>query len=106
MHTPTLIIRLLGIGSVIFCGNELMAFHEIDGRTGDAFSALASAATQTAVAELIGGLVLGLIAALFAGQLARILTFDAEPSMARPSFSDQLLSAPPAKSTKGPAPTS
>ncbi|MGA2445210.1 MAG: hypothetical protein ABSG50_07270 [Opitutaceae bacterium] len=89
MKTPTLIVRLVGLYLLATCPVALFQIQKVH--------ALAGASTLQD--NLVGvfqfyawlGLVVGLAATLFAGPLARLLTFDSEPRDKSADLSDQLL---------------
>ena len=89
MKTPTLIVRLLGLYLLTNCAVGLLQLNK----------------AQTMVSQLAGtenqmisdfsiylwlGVVVGLGATIFAGPLARLLTFDSDPSPKPLDLSDQI----------------
>ena len=89
MKTPTLIVRLCGLYLLMTSAGALLQVQKM--------YALAGSGMQQnepfiyiQIFAGIGG-VAGLAATLFAGPLARLLTFDSEPKTPSVSLSDQLL---------------
>ena len=90
MKTPTLIVRLVGLYLLVTCAVGLMQLKKAQAMASQFGGANMPAMSDLGV-YLWLGLGAGLAATLFAGPLARILTFDSEPRESSPDFEDQLL---------------
>lgn len=92
MKTPTLIVRLLGLFLLAKCAFTLFQIHQA---MVNPLSGLMNQSQYRMVAgfQFLGwlGLAIGLAAVAFAGPMARILTFDADPKEKSFDLSDQLL---------------
>ena len=90
MKTPTLIIRLLGL---YLLGASGMLLHQMH-RANEMAGRFAAGAAISGDVKVYGvcGLIIGVIAAVFAGPLARILTFDSEPQEKARDLTDTLRS--------------
>lgn len=90
METPTLIVRLVGLYLLATCSTGLLQLKQAQ-----AMASQFGGATMPGLSDfglyLWLGLVVGLAAAIFAGPLARLLTFDAAPRESSPDLGDQLL---------------
>jgi uncharacterized membrane protein YqgA involved in biofilm formation len=75
MKTPTLIVRLVGLYLIVHNTIALIQVQKINGMGG------VGPAQEQIVGDIriyaVAGLLAGLAAVIFAGPLARILTFDA-----------------------------
>ena len=75
MKTPTLIVRLAGLYLLGQCTLALLQAHKMQAMVGEAQNAIFGDIQLYATI----GLLIGLVATIFAGPLARILTFDSGP---------------------------
>lgn len=89
MKTPTLIVRLLGLYLITSSAGGIWVTRQVRGPELPAFTANSSLQEFALIAW--ASLFVGIGVALFAGPLARVLTFDAEPKQRSVNFSDQLL---------------
>ena len=90
MKTPTLIVRLLGLYLLTTCSIGLLQFHKVR-VIADQLGGAQNQMIADISIYLWLGLIVGLGATIFAGPLARLLTFDSEPSGRSHDFSDQFL---------------
>ena len=86
MKTPTLIVRLVGLYLLAGCSVLLFQIHKLQAQSVPNASQNDALANSSLYAWL--GLVAGVVATLFAGPLARLLTFDSEPKKKPEKFSD------------------
>ena len=86
MQTPTIIVRLIGLYLLVNCSIALFQIHQAGGIGGQENSII-----QKIQIYAISGLVIGIAASFFAGPLARLLTFDADPKTANSDVSNKLL---------------
>ena len=91
MKTPTIIVRLIGLYLTSTCSIALFQIHEMSAMPGGMQNPTLNAIETYSVL----GLIVGIAASAFAGPIARILTFDAEPGGPKDDFSDQMLRRPP-----------
>jgi hypothetical protein len=87
MKTPTLIVRLGGLYLLTTCSLGLIQLHKMHAMAGGAHNPV----TGDFKLYLWGGLIVGLGATLFAGALARLLTFDSDQRESPSDFSDRLI---------------
>jgi hypothetical protein len=90
MKTPTLIVRLIGLYLLTTCSIGLLQLNKAQAMV------LQTGGSQNKMIADFGiylwvGLLIGLGATIFAGPLARILTFDSDPSEESLDLSDQFL---------------
>jgi hypothetical protein len=90
MKTPTLIVRLVGLYLLTTCSIGLLQLKKAQAMVGQ------FGGTQNQMIADIGvylwlGLLVGLGATIFAGPLARLLTFDSDPREKSLDLSDQFL---------------
>ena len=81
MKTPTLIVRLVGLYLLVNSAIALVQIHQVQ-----AMGPIGAAQQSTLgniSAYSILGLVVGIAGTLFAGPLARLLTFDAKPRVSQ-----------------------
>ena len=90
MKTPTLIVRLIGIYLVVTCSIGLLQLHNMASFGGQAFAMNPVLASFPVYCWI--GLVVGVATTLFAGLLARLLTFDSELGSKTTDFSDRFMS--------------
>jgi hypothetical protein len=100
MKTPTLLVRMAGL---YLLGSGAMAL--VQSHRMQAMRETMPGATDLQVSIITDlqayawiGIAIGLGAVLFAGPLARLLTFDSEPRRGVPDLSDQLLEGDSRKS--------
>lgn len=93
MKTPTLIVRLVALYVLVRSALGLIEISRVE-------TSVPSQATMAQNNPLLGdmkiecwiGCAIGLLAVLFAGALARWLTFDAEPAVKKaPTLRDELM---------------
>ena len=101
MKTPTIIVRLIGLYLMSTCSIALFQIHEMSAMSGE----MQNPTLNTIETYSVLGLIVGLSVSAFAGPIARILTFDAEPGGPRNDFSDQMLRRPPVESNHLSEPT-
>jgi len=96
MKTPTIIVRLIGI---YLLTNSVITLIQI-GRMASMQQAMPAMLTSNIPQNpMLGdmqiyawiGIIVGLVATVIAGVLARLLTFDSEEPKKNPSLRDQLL---------------
>ncbi len=80
MKTPTLIVRLVGLYLLTTCGIGLHQIGKMQGLVGVAGGKQGQSLSDFGL-YMWGGIIAGAIATLFAGRVARLLTFDSEPSL-------------------------
>jgi hypothetical protein len=89
MKTPTIIVRLLGL---YLLTNGIITLLQVSKMQaiGQGFPGVKNSVVDDI--QLYGwlGLLVGLSATLFAGPLARLLTFDSEPGRETADFSDRV----------------
>lgn len=76
MKTPTLIVRLAGLYLIVQSSLTLIQVRKIKAMSGGMVTAQDQLVGDIWI-YAIAGLVIGLLGTLFAGALARLLTFDA-----------------------------
>jgi H+/Cl- antiporter ClcA len=89
MKTPTLIVRLAGLYLLVNCGLTLRQLHSLSA-LGPVGPAQQSTLGDIQLYALLG-LIVGLTGTLFAGLLARLLTFDAQPRVSQSEITGRLL---------------
>jgi hypothetical protein len=81
MKTPTILVRLVGLYLLVQCAVGLVQIAKFKATVGGFM--MANSREWSTVAQmqwlLVVGLVVGIAATGWAGPLARLLTFDAEP---------------------------
>jgi hypothetical protein len=96
MKTPTLIVRLVGLYLLVVCSQALIQIHNLGAMVPHgAMNVNQQAMIGNQQTYALAGLVAGIFATLFAGLLARILTFDSEPSQAVGDFADRMVGRKP-----------
>lgn len=90
MKTPTIIVRLGGLYLLTTCGVGLLQLNKAQQMVAF-FGATRNPIPADLQIYLWLGLLVGLAATVFAGPLARILTFDAEPREPSVDLSERLL---------------
>jgi hypothetical protein len=90
MKTPTIIVRLGGLYLLTTCGVGLLQLNKTQQMVAQ-FGMKQNQITGDIQLYLWIGLLVGLAATAFAGPLARILTFDAEPQGPAVDLSERLL---------------
>jgi hypothetical protein len=85
MKTPTIIVRLIGLYLLANCSIALLQIHQVGG-----IGMQANSIINNMQLYAIFGLVIGVATSLFAGPLARFLTFDAEAITEKDEFTDKL----------------
>ena len=90
MKTPTLIVRLVGLYVLATSSIGLLQLHKVQAMAGP-FGATANPMMTDISVYLWLGLIVGLGATIFAGLLARVLTFDSDPGEKSLDFSDRFL---------------
>jgi hypothetical protein len=78
MKTPTLIVRLCGLYLLVQCTITLLQLQRMGAMSGG-MALRQNPVTGDIQLYALAGWVSGLAAILFAGPLARILTFDSDP---------------------------
>ena len=79
MKTPTLIVRLVGMYLVVCSTINLTQIHQANVMAGSGgFGAQQQGVISNIQFYSIGGLIVGLMASIFAGRLAKLLTFDSD----------------------------
>jgi hypothetical protein len=92
MKTPTLIVRLVGLYLLAVCSQALIQIYNLGAMVPrGAMNVNQQAMIGNQQVYALVGLVAGIFATLFAGLLARILTFDSEPSQAAGDFTDRMV---------------
>ncbi len=90
MKTPTLIVRLVSIYLCLSCVGSLMMIHKAVTLGGATITASGGIFSEMQVFAWLF-LIVGIVGVMFAGPLARLLTFDSEPRVKSEDLSDQLL---------------
>ena len=90
MKTPTIIVRLGGLYLLTTCGVGLLQLNKAQQMV-TYLGAVLNPIPSDVQIYLWSGLVVGLAATAFAGPLARVLTFDAEPREPSVDLSERLL---------------
>ncbi len=90
MKTPTLIVRLLGIYLCVSAIGSLIVIHKAVKIGGATVTASGGPFGEFQVFAWLF-LIVGIVGVMFAGPLARVLTFDSEPREKSEDLSDQLL---------------
>ena len=90
MRTPTLIVGLVGLYLLTSCSIALLQLHKAQAMAGQFGGAQNQMIADISI-YLWLGLIVGFGATIFAGPLARLLTFDSEPNGKARDFSDQFL---------------
>jgi hypothetical protein len=90
MKTPTLIVRLVGLYLLTTCSIGLLQLNKAQAMVGSLGGSKNQMIADFGIYLWIG-LIIGLSATFFAGPLARILTFDSDPSEQSHDLSDQFL---------------
>jgi hypothetical protein len=93
MKTPTLIVRLAGLYLAVASVLTLVQVHKITSLPGGTVAENPMLGDMTLYTSV--GLIVGVVAASFAGPLARLLTFDSEPREKARDLSDSLLGRKP-----------
>ena len=88
MKTPTLIVRLVGLYLLTTCSIGLLQLNKAQAMAGQL------GGTQNQMMADFGvylwlGVIAGLGATVFAGPVARLLTFDSDPNEKSPDLSDR-----------------
>ena len=92
MKTPTLIVRLAGLYLLIGCSLNLMQIRQAQSLAGpNGIGVQQQSIMSNMQLSAVVGLIAGIAAALFAGPLARLLTFDSEPRKEELDLSDRFL---------------
>jgi hypothetical protein len=90
MKTPTLIVRLVGLYLLTTCSVGLLQLNKAQAMVGK-FGGTQNQMMADFSIYLWLGAIVGLGATIFAGPLARLLTFDSDPSQKSLDLSDQFL---------------
>jgi hypothetical protein len=90
MKTPTLIVRLTGLYLLVSNTVGLLQLHKAKAMMGT-FGTPQMQLMVDMQLYLWLGLLVGLAATVFAGFLARLLTFDSEPGGGRGDYSERFL---------------
>ena len=90
MKTPTLIVRLFGLYLLTTCTVGLLQLNKTKAVMGS-FGVPQLQLMADMQLYLWLGVLVGLAATVFAGFLARLLTFDSEPSGGSHDYSDRFL---------------
>jgi len=90
MKTPTLIVRLVGLYLLTTCSIGLLQLNKAQAMVGQ-FGGPQNQMIADVGLYLWLGVLGGLGATIFAGPLARLLTFDSEPGEKSPDLSEQFL---------------
>jgi len=90
MKTPTLIVRLAGLYLLTTCSVGLLQLKQAQAMVGQLGGTQNQMMADFSI-YLWLGVIFGLGATLFAGRLARLLTFDSDPSEKSRDLSEQFL---------------
>ena len=89
MKTPTLIVRLVGLYLMVNASLTLIQLRSVESM-GPIGAAQQSTLGNIRIYAVLG-LLIGIAGTLFAGPLARLLTFDAKPRMTQAEVTEKLL---------------